>query len=476
MALLRTRRTRPSNTVIVGAGVAGRLVLKELRRRPELNYVVRGFVDDDPSLRGRKIEGIPVLGATKDLSRLRKEHALDQAIIAMPSVAGASVRKIADLCRRAGLETQIVPGVVDVLTGRANVSAARPVSVEDLLRRETVVMSDEVKSHFAGKTVLVTGAAGSIGSELCRNLVLLGIRTLVPLDLDENGIFELDLELRGLAPKVRIEPVVGSILNAAKVEWILDTYRPHIVFHAAARKHVPLMESHPEEAVETNIAGTKQLAERCAAAGVETFVHISTDKAVEPASVMGASKRISELVVLDLAAKSKGTRFLTVRFGNVIGSRGSVLDVFRRQLAAGGPITVTDPKMTRFFMTGDEAAVLLLQSVVIGRPGDLLVLDMGEAVNLMDLARDFITLSGYESEKDVEILAVGARPGEKMHEKLHAADEKIEETKHPRILRVVRPRRVELRGLEALLEKAAKMEREELSRALLAMANAGGRP
>lgn len=478
MALIRTRRIRPANTVIIGAGVAGRLLLDEIQARPELNYVVKGFVDDDKGLHGRKIRGVPVLGGSADLTRLKAEHRLEEAIIAMPSVEGGSVRKIADRCRRAGLETQIIPGVVDVLSGRANVSAARPVSVEDLLRRETVVLSGEVKAHFKGKTVLVTGAAGSIGSELCRNLAVLGLRTLVLLDLDENGIFELDLELRSLPgsarSRVEIAPIVGSVLNAAKVEWVLDSYRPDIVFHTAARKHVPLMESHPEEAVETNIGGTKLLAECSAAGGIDTFVHISTDKAVEPTSVMGASKRISERVIQDLAAKSRRTRFVTVRFGNVIGSRGSVLDVFRRQLATGGPITITDPEMTRYLMTVNEAAVLLLHSVVIGESGDLLILDMGEPVKVIDLARQLIVLSGYANEDEVEIHAIGPRPGEKLHEKLHEDDENLRKTKHPRIFRVERKgATLALRGVDALLERARKMKRDELAETLLKMAGGG---
>ncbi|HEV8594388.1 MAG TPA: nucleoside-diphosphate sugar epimerase/dehydratase [Thermoplasmata archaeon] len=471
MALMRSRRVRPSNTVIVGAGVAGRIVLEEIRKRSDLNYIVRGFVDDNPALQGTKVEGLPVLGLTRDLSQLTAELLLEDAIIAMPSVDGQSVRKVADLCRRAGLETQIVPGVVDVLTGRANVSAARPVSVEDLLRRDTVVLTDDVRDLFHGKTVLVTGAAGSIGSELCRILVDLGTGQLVAFDIDENGVFELELELGSRSPRAEVVPVVGSILSPAKVDWIFETYRPAVVFHAAARKHVPLMESHPEEAVETNIVGTKNVAERALAHRVETFVHISTDKAVEPTSVMGASKRVSELLLQEFATRSRSTRFLTVRFGNVIGSRGSVLDVFRRQLAAGGPITVTDPEMTRYFMSVNEAAVLLLQSVVIGKSGDLLLLDMGEPVRLADLLHDLITLSGYASEDDVEIKSIGPRPGEKVHEKLHTESESLTKTKHPRILRVEREDRTpDLHEIDSLLDRARRMERKELREILFRMA------
>lgn len=472
MALMRTRRAKPANTVIVGAGVAGRLVLQEIRKRRELNYVVRGFVDDDPSLQGKEVEGVPVLGTTADLPSLRDAHGLEEAIIAMPSVPGASVRKIVDRCRRAGLATQIVPGAVDVLTGRANVSAARPVNVEDLLRRPTVVMSEEVKDHFAGKTVLVTGAAGSIGSELCRNLCVLGVRRLVAFDTDENGTFELSLELGSLPAVVggatAVDAIVGSVTNAAKVDWLFRTFRPDVVFHAAARKHVPLMEAHPEEAVEANVHGTELVAEACAAHGVETLVHISTDKAVDPTSVMGATKRLSEMLVGAVARANPATRCVTVRFGNVIGSRGSVLEVFRHQLAAGGPITVTDPEMTRYFMTANEAAVLLLQSVVIGETGDVLVLDMGEPVRIADLARDFITLSGYGSEDDVEIKVTGARPGEKRHERLQTEGERLEATKHPRILRVAGGAGAPVRGEDVaqLIERAHAMDRASLTAAL----------
>lgn len=477
MDLLRGRRARPVRTVIVGAGIAGRLVLEEIQRRSELNALVRGFVDDNRALHGQTIGGIPVLGGSPDLSRLKEEHALEEAIIAMPSVEGPSVRKIVDLCRRAGLVTQIIPGVVDVLSGRANVSAARPVTVEDLLRRETVVLSGGVTSAFAGKTVFVTGAAGSIGSELCRTLVTMGIERLVALDTDENGIFELDLELRppAGATRVALEPVVGSILNGAKLDWILATFRPQVVFHAAARKHVPLMERHPEEAVETNVVGTRLVGERCAANGVEAFVHVSTDKAVEPVSVMGASKRISEMLLQGLAARSTGTRFITVRFGNVIGSRGSVLDVFRRQLAAGGPITITDPRMTRYFMSANEAAVLLVQAVALGNNGDLLVLDMGEPVRVLDLVRDLITLSGYSGD-DVEVRTVGARPGEKLREELHGPDEALAKTAHPRILRVIRGAgSLDLDAIDALTRDARAMARESLADAILKLARRAGR-
>jgi len=464
--LVRKRRMKPVNTVIVGAGVAGRIVLEEIAERPDLNYVVKGFVDDNPDLRGKRIGGAIVLGSSEDLPRLKRDLDLEEAIIAMPSVKGMSVRKIVELCRRAGLTSQIVPGAVDVLTGRATVSAARPVSVEDMLRREMAVLSEDVKSRFEGQSVLVTGAAGSIGSELCRSLCGLGIRRLIALDTDENGVFELELDLRSL-PNFRsdigFQAVVGSIANETKVEWVLRTFRPQIVFHAAARKHVPLMEDHPEEAVETNLHGTRILAEACAASGVDTFINISTDKAVEPSSVMGATKRLAELVVRDLARAHPGTKFVTVRFGNVIGSRGSVLQVFGKQLASGKPLTITNPEMTRYFMTANEAAVLLLQSVVIGRSGDILVLDMGDPIRLLDLAKDLIALSGYGSDKDLEYEVVGPRPGEKMHEKLHGDDEVLAPTNHDRILRVVGTGpEVRQDLLQSLVERARTMNREAI--------------
>jgi len=471
MPIMGAGRTAPVAAVIVGAGVAGRLVLEEIRNRPGLNYVVRGFVDDNEALHGTVVNGIPVLGGSKDLPRIKDEQAVVEAIIAMPSVRGQSVRKIVDLCRQAGLTTQIIPGAIDVLSGRATVSAARPVGVEDLLRRETLVLANDVEVHYSGKIVLVTGAAGTIGSELCRALAGLNLRRLVLFDTDENGVFDSDLELRSRVadmPKApEVVPVVGSILNEAKVEWLFATYRPDIVFHAAARKHVPMMENHPEEAVETNVLGTRIVAEKSLAHKVETFVHISTDKAVEPSSVMGATKRLSEVVVRDLARRSSETKFVIVRFGNVIGSRSSVFDVFRRQLARGGPITLTHPGMTRYFMTANEAAVLLLHAVVIGASGNILSLDMGEPIRIADLAKDLITLSGYRDE-DIEIRFVGPRPGEKLHERLHADDETLVPTRHPRILRVdgVVDPPVSPGAIERLAQEARIMDRARIRHAL----------
>ncbi len=468
MTLMRSQRAQPVATVIVGAGVAGKMLLDEILRRPEMNYSVRGFVDDNEALWGKNFSGVSVIGPSSDLARLKEELGLEEAIIAMPSVEGRSVRKIVDLCRRAGLATQIVPGAIDVLTGRATVSAARPVSVEDLLRRETVVMSEDVKSHYADRTVLVTGAAGSIGSELCRSLWDLGICRLLPFDIDENGIFDLELGLRASpsseVPKPDLEPLVGSILHEEKLRWVFETFKPGIVFHTAARKHVPLMELHSEEAVEVNVRGTKLVAEKALEHGAESFVHISTDKAVEPASVMGATKRLSEILIQDFARRTDSTKFVVVRFGNVIGSRGSVLDVFRKQLTEGVPITVTHPEMTRYFMTANEAAVLLLQSVVIGQSGDILVLDMGDPIRVADLARDLITLSGYGREDDVEIRFVGPRRGEKIHERLHAEDETLAPTKHPRIFRVSggKSTSVALPSIEHLFGVAKRVDRERL--------------
>ncbi|MCP4359246.1 MAG: polysaccharide biosynthesis protein [Chloroflexi bacterium] len=422
------------NVLIVGAGDAGIMIARELQRNPNLGMIPVGFVDDDSAKQGVQIRGIPVLGKRQDIPRLTAEYDIEQVIIAMPVAPGKVIREIVTICETAQVETKIIPGVYELLDGTVKINQLRDVQIEDLLRRDPVQIEfDAVQKLVAQKRVLITGGGGSIGSELCRQVMRCGPAELILLGHGENSIFEIYHELRRLGGKAdQVTAVIADTRFAGRILTIFEQHQPEIVFHAAAHKHVPLMEMNPAEAITNNILGTQNLLDTALAVNVERFVMISTDKAVNPTSIMGASKRVAELLVHRAAEKS-GRPYVAVRFGNVLGSRGSVVLTFQKQIAAGGPVTVTDPEMKRFFMTIPEAVQLVLQAAVLGSGGEVFLLDMGEPVKIVDLARDLIELSGLEVGRDIDIKMTGRRPGEKLFEELFVPGEEYHRTRHEKI-------------------------------------------
>ncbi|HSM55429.1 MAG TPA: nucleoside-diphosphate sugar epimerase/dehydratase [Candidatus Sulfomarinibacteraceae bacterium] len=420
---------------IMGAGDAGAIIVRELKNNPQLGIEVAGFLDDDPAKHDMQIHGIPVLGDRYDIPRVVRNYNVSQIIIAMPTAPGMEIRDVVSICEKAGVQTKIIPGLYELLQGSVSINQLRDVDIEDLLRREPIKTDTAAVEQFLrDKRVLITGAGGSIGSELCRQIVRCRPRQMVLLGHGENSIFEIFHELRAKLPEgITITPVIADIRFPARMRSIFEQYRPQIVFHAAAHKHVPLMEENPLEAVSNNVLGTKYVLDAAKATNVEQFIMVSTDKAVNPTSIMGSTKRVSELLVHQ-AARETSKRYVTVRFGNVLGSRGSVILTFKRQIAQGGPVTVTHPEMKRYFMTIPEAVQLLLQAAVLGTGGEVFMLEMGKPVKIVDLARDLIELSGLDVGRDIEIEFIGTRPGEKLFEELFADGEKYMHTEHEQIL------------------------------------------
>lgn len=443
--------------LVVGAGDAGVLVVKELLRRENPTQFPVGFLDDDPQKLKTKIMGLPVLGNRKDLVQVVKENEIAEVLIAMPTAAGQVIKDIAEDCRRVKVPVRTLPRIYDIINGEITVDLIREVKLEDLLGREAVHLDLEIiRGSIQEKKVLVTGAGGSIGSELCRQICRFHPVELVLLGHDENPLFEIKLELSEKFPTVTISTVIADIKDFPRMEAIFQEKRPEIVFHAAAHKHVPLMEENPGEAFKNNVLGTRNVAEVADRTGVENFVFISTDKAVNPTSVMGATKRIAEMVIQNFNEIST-TKFVAVRFGNVLGSRGSVVPIFQEQIRKGGPVTVTHPEMRRFFMTIAEAAQLVLQAGGMAEGGEIFILDMGEPVKIVDLARDLIRLSGLEPEEDIKIEFTGIRPGEKLYEELLTEAEGVTATKHQRIF-VAQKQDFNYEELEKLYQKIHKEE------------------
>jgi FlaA1/EpsC-like NDP-sugar epimerase len=421
--------------LIVGAGAAGEMIVKELLTHPALGLNPIGFVDDDRSKHGHRMCDLPVLGGLAAIPDLVLTHGIEELVIAMPRAPGAVVRQVVRAALEAGVKTRTVPAMFDIISGRVTVGSLRQVEIQDLLRRETIQTDlEQVRGLATGETVLVTGAGGSIGSELCRQLAWLEPAQVVVLGHGENSIFDILAELTERFPTVSAVPVIADVRDRERLRQVFKQYRPYSVFHAAAHKHVPLMESNLAEAVTNNILGTKNVAELSAEFGVEHLVMISTDKAVRPTNVMGATKRVAEQIVQEIA-EAHERKFVAVRFGNVLGSRGSVVPTFLRQIRSGGPVTVTHPEMRRYFMTIPEAVQLVLQAGAIGRGGEVFVLDMGEPVKVLDLATDLIRLSGLEVGTDIEVRFTGTRPGEKLYEELFFDSESSIPTDHPKVLR-----------------------------------------
>ena len=458
---LRRMGTTKGNApvLILGAGDAGVLVAREFKKH-QVQQGVRlvGFIDDDLSKRGQVIQGFPVLGTREDLRRIVEEREISEIVIAMPSVPYSKLREIIELCEGLAVKMKTVPGVYEILEGKVNLQHLKEVEIEDLLRRPPVEGDVEgISSYLAGKTVMVTGAGGSIGAELCRQLARLDPQKLVLLDQSENDLFRMEWELKKDCPRLEFYPLVRDIQDRPSLEQVFINLGPQVIFHAAAYKHVPLMEANPEEAVKNNVLGSKNLLDLAVRHGVERFVVISTDKAVKPSNVMGATKRAVEIYMQYQAHQNNAGAFCAVRFGNVLGSRGSVVPIFKEQIAAGGPVTVTHPGMTRYFMTIPEAVQLVIQAGAFGKKGEIFVLDMGEPVKVVDLAKDMIILSGLQPGKDIEIKFTGVRPGEKLTEELFSDKENFALTKHRRIfvapdaLSSEQERDAELRTLGRLL-------------------------
>jgi len=423
--------------LIVGAGVAGRMVAEEMAAHPEHGYRVIGFLDDDPDKIGTELAGAPVLGDVSDLVAVTAEHNVGEIVISIPSASGRTVREVVRLCEEAGRPFKIVPGVWEIISGSVAISQIRAVELEDLLGRETVVLDTErMTEYLRGTSVLVTGAGGSIGSELARQVASFDPGELLLMGRGENSIYEIDRALAFEFPDVRRRPIIGSINDPVALESAFRAHRPTIVFHAAAHKHVHLMEYFPDEAVKNNVTGTRRLVDAAVRYGADRLVMLSTDKAVNPRGVMGASKRLAELSLIERAREGCPTKLVAVRFGNVLGSRGSVVPMFRDQIRRGGPVTITHPDVTRYFMTIREAAMLVLQAGLMGRGGEIFVLDMGEPIRIADLAEHLVRLSGLEPGRDIKLTFTGLRPGEKMGEELWAGTEALSKTDADKIMLV----------------------------------------
>jgi len=419
--------------LIIGAGDAGEALLREMMRMKVQQYDIAGFLDDDPRKHGMSIHGITVLGRIDDLPAVCEKQRIEAVAIAIPSSSRQQLRHIVHLCQGTKVRFQTVPSITDIASGKLMVSQIRQVDINDLLGRDVVELdTDSIEESLKNKTILVTGAGGSIGSEMARQVCNFQPKLLLLLEQAENPLFFIERELRRKFENVPMEAVICNITDKGQVQNVFSKYKPQVVIHAAAHKHVPLMEANPSQAVKNNIIGTKTIANAADANGSKSFVMISTDKAVNPTSIMGSSKRVAEMYIQDLNTTSQ-TRFVTVRFGNVLGSNGSVVPIFKAQIARGGPVTVTHPEMTRYFMTIPEASQLVLQSATMGKGGEIFVLDMGEPVKIVDLASELITLSGFRPGEDIEISFSGMRPGEKLFEELSIEGEDMQPTRHPKI-------------------------------------------
>ncbi len=446
------RLSKGKRTLIVGAGAAGNLLLREIRKHPDAAYNVIGFVDDDPEKRGLRLSGVQVLGATSHLRGLVRKHAIEEVIFAIPSCNNELMRRVIANCERTKARFKTLPGITAIVDGNVSMNQIKDVEIEDLLGRDPVLLDQTaIRNYLTDKRVLVTGAAGSIGSEICRQVARFKPAKLVLFDHAETPLFYIEKELAAAFPDLRLIPMVGDVKSQERVEAVFDEFCPDVVFHAAAYKHVAMMEYNPAEAVLNNVLGSKIVADAAHKTKVRNFVMVSTDKAVNPTNVMGATKRSAEIYVQGLAAKSQ-TKFTTVRFGNVLGSNGSVIPLFKEQIRNGGPVTVTHKDVVRYFMTIPEASQLVMQAGCIGRGGEIFVLDMGEPVRILSLAEELIRLSGFIPYKDIDIQFNGLKPGEKLFEELLIDGEGIKPTSHKKI-RVMAPVETDLRTVSRDLEE-----------------------
>jgi len=427
------QKSSGTRVMIVGAGSGGNLILKEMISAPRLNMVPVCFIDDSPNKLGRAKSSIKVLGNRYDIPKLVIENRIQQIIIAIPSISGESKAELIDICKNTCCKLKIMPGIYELLNGDVTVKEIRDVNLEDLLGRDPVVLKDEgIKDYLKGKVVMVTGGGGSIGSEISRQVLKYGPKKLIIFDCYENNAYEIENEIKRAYPNKELSVIIGSVRDRRRLDNVFKEHKPQVIFHAAAHKHVPLMETSPSEAIKNNVFGTLNLVETADRYNVEKFVMVSTDKAVNPTNVMGATKRICEMIIQAMDAKSK-TEFGAVRFGNVLGSNGSVIPLFNKQIAMGGPVTVTDRYITRFFMTIPEASQLVLQAGAFAKGGEIFILDMGEPVKIYELAKDLIRLSGLEPGSDIKIEFTGLRPGEKLYEEVLMSEEGMSTTAHNKI-------------------------------------------
>lgn len=425
-----TRRQNRENVMIIGAGKAGRMLTQEFRVSDKIHGRVCCFIDDNSNIWGRKLDGVPIAGGRYQIKEAVEEYHINKIIFAIPSVNAQIRKEILNLCNQTPCEVQTVPGMYQLVNGEVSLSRLRKVDIQDLLGRDPVCVNlDEIRDYIAGKVIMVTGGGGSIGSELCRQIAKSHPKQLIILDIYENNAYDIQMELKHTHPELNLIVLIGSVRNTARLNVIFGTYHPEIVFHAAAHKHVPLMEDSPNEAIKNNVFGTYKTALASVKFGVKKFVLISTDKAVNPTNIMGASKRLCEMVV-QMMNRHSDTEFVAVRFGNVLGSNGSVIPLFKKQIAEGGPVTVTDPNIIRYFMTIPEAVSLVLQAGYYAKGGEIFVLDMGDPVKIDDMARNLIRLSGYEPDVDIKIVYTGLRPGEKLYEELLMDEEGLQETEN----------------------------------------------
>ncbi|SES82288.1 NDP-sugar epimerase, includes UDP-GlcNAc-inverting 4,6-dehydratase FlaA1 and capsular polysaccharide biosynthesis protein EpsC [Anaerobranca gottschalkii DSM 13577] len=424
----------PTRVMVIGGGEAGAMLIKELLHSREINKRPIAIIDDNPCKKSCLIHGIPVVGDRNEITSKAKELAIDEIIVAIPSANKKELKEILNLCKQTKCKIKTLPGIYEIVDGKVSVSHIRDVEIEDLLGREPVSVDlKEISGYLKDQVVLVTGGGGSIGSELCRQIASFEPKQLIILDIYENNAYEIQQELiRKYNNKINLEVIIASIRDKKRMEYIFQTFRPQIVFHAAAHKHVPLMEKSPTEAIENNVFGTLNVAECADKFGAKRFILISTDKAVNPTNIMGATKRLAEMIIQTLDKKSN-TKFAAVRFGNVLGSNGSVIPLFKKQIAEGGPVTVTHPEINRYFMTIPEAVQLVIQAGAMAKGGEIFVLDMGEPVKIVDLAYDLIKLSGLEPNVDIKIEFTGLRPGEKLYEELLMAEEGLQKTEHNKI-------------------------------------------
>ena len=460
--LFSQRRKNQRRLLIIGAGNCGETIYREIRSNGHLKYRIVGFLDDHATKQGKKIHGAPVLGSIDQVELFTKKLAIDEILIAIPSAKGVQMRRIVDLCKKSALPFKTIPGYKELIDGRVSVRAIREVAYRDLLGREVVKLDEmQIGNNIAGNVVMVTGAAGSIGSELCRQICRFNPSKLVLFERAESPLYELDLELKRHFRLTKIQPILGDILDESVLSAAFSQHRPVVVFHAAAYKHVPMLELQPWRAVTNNIVGTRNVVEAVVQHSVERFVFVSTDKAVRPVNVMGASKRVAEMLVqCQKNLLGNRPRFMTVRFGNVVGSAGSVVPLFQKQIAQGGPVTVTHPEVTRFFMTIPEASQLILQTGAMGQGGEIFILDMGTAIRIDDMARDLIRLSGFEPDVEIPIEYVGLRPGEKLHEELITVGEGIVPTPHEKIL-VIRGSACNLGQLNRQIDQLSELARNQ---------------
>ena len=416
------------NVMIIGAGEAGKALVTEFTTSAYIKSRVCCLVDDNPAKAGKRLGGIPIVGGRDAIPAAVEKYHIHRIIYAIPSGSAKTKKEILDICSTTGCQVQVLPGMYQLVNGDISVSKLRKVDVQDLLGRDPIKVNlDEILNFISGKVVMVTGGGGSIGSELCRQIAKSNPRQLIIFDIYENNAYEIQMELQRAYPELNLVTLIGSVRNTARVDYVLQTYKPDLVFHAAAHKHVPLMEDSPNEAIKNNVFGTYKMAKAAAEHGVKRFVLISTDKAVNPTNIMGASKRLCEMVVQMMNRQSQ-TEFVAVRFGNVLGSNGSVIPLFKKQIEAGGPVTVTDPRIIRYFMTIPEAVSLVLQAGYYAKGGEIFVLDMGEPVKIDDMARNLIRLSGFEPDVDIKVEYTGLRPGEKLYEELLMKEEGLQET------------------------------------------------